>query len=316
MSDMEISSILSPPVEPARPSIEQPAQGDHSKDDMTKTTSTMTFDQAATAPAEEPETPKAHEDDHAAESRPQPEQTKAAPHVYNQTTTNNTTTTPTNPTNPTPSPHDQALTIQALRQQLYIAEQHILYFRNEAGRHIWELEHLVRTTWDRSAQLEANVTYLVAELEKANAYNGSLSEHVRALRKDAESRETQYRATLQTATKQQQQASSPSSSSSASAPRKSAAPPLPMQDSSTLLGHNRTTIRSLRTEIRDLKASKNKLQKRLLELSSAPAVDGRAFLQRAGLPREVLSEWSQVLLGKDREIAGLRVIIERERAER
>jgi hypothetical protein len=84
----------------------------------------------------------------------------------------------------------------------------------------------------------------------------------------------------------------------------------------TLLGHNRTTLRSLRTEIRTLKTANKQVQDRLLKLRSAPAVDARTVLQDPGVPREVLREWSEVLLEKDQEIAGLGVLLEREREAR
>ena len=45
-------------------------------------------------------------------------------------------------------------------------------------------------------------------------------------------------------------------------------------------------------------------------------MDGAAFLQSANLPREVLDEWSQVLLQRDRGIAGLWVMVDREREAR
>jgi len=65
-----------------------------------------------------------------------------------------------------------------------------------------------------------------------------------------------------------------------------------------------------------LKTTKKQLQERLLTLGAVPPLDGDTFLQSAGLPREVLDEWSQVLLQRDREIAGLKVMVESEREER
>ena len=84
----------------------------------------------------------------------------------------------------------------------------------------------------------------------------------------------------------------------------------------TLLQHNRASILKLRAEVRELKASKKELQERLLTLGAIPPLDGITFLQSAGLPREVLDEWAQVLLQRDREIAGLWVTIDREREAR
>jgi hypothetical protein len=89
-----------------------------------------------------------------------------------------------------------------------------------------------------------------------------------------------------------------------------------MQDTKTLLEHNIASVVKLRAEIRELKASKKQLQERLLTLGAVPPLDGRTFLQSAGLPCEVLDEWSQVLLQRDREIAGLWVMVEREREAR
>ena len=212
-------------------------------------------------------------------------------------------------------PRDVAATIAALRQNLYIAEQHILNSRNEASSHIFQLENLVRHSWDRNNNLEASINYLSGELHKANDYNRNLNQHIIEVRKEAEARETKHHAALRAANAKARASSSRTPSAPPPPP-----PPLPlpavMQDTNTLLQHNRTSIVKLRAEVRDLKASKKQLQERLLTLGAVPPLDGNAFLKSAGLPREVLDEWSQVLLQRDREIEGLRVMIEREREEK
>lgn len=317
MADM-FSGIRSPTAEPAPQSTSQSAPEDDNKNNVPTTPPpTMACSRATTAPPHEARPTTEREDNIRAQSleyktqleQPKPTLNTSQPPSQNENK-NNLISGSATPSTTTLDPRDAAATIQALRQQLFACEQHTLYYRYEAGRHIYELEHLLRTTWDRGAHLEANVNYLTGEIHKANAYNGSLNEHVHALRKEAEIKEAQHRVALKAAGK----ASSLSSSS-----RTPSAPPPPRQpllDTNTQLEHNRTSIRALRAEVRELKASKKQLQDRLLELGSAPAVDDRAFFQNAGVPREVLNEWSQVLLGRDREIASLWVIIEREREAR
>jgi hypothetical protein len=307
--------ILSPLAEPAPQTTWQPPQKDDNKNNMATTSaSAMAGDRATTAPPQEPHPAKEHEDEFRAKSleyKTQLEQAKPSPST-SQLPTNNNISRSATPNAAPFDPRDANATIQALRQQLWISEQHTIYYRNEAGRHIYELEHLVRTTWERGAQLEANVTYLIGEVEKANAYNGTLNEHVLGLRQEAEIKEAQHRVALRSAKSKASARASVSSTRTPSA----RPPPSASQDNDTLLGHNRATICSLRAEIRDLKASKKEVQDRLLELGSAPAVDGRAFFQNAGVPREVLNDWSQVLLGKDREVAALCVRLDREREAR
>jgi len=307
---------------------DQPALKDHDKNNTASTAElTMAFNRAATAPPQEPQPSKKRKLELRAKSvecKTSLEQPKSIPSTSQTPSINNTTNTNNNITgNATPNiiptdPRDAAATILALQQQLYISEQHTLHYRREAGRHIQELENIIRGTWERTAQLETNVTFLIGEVEKANVYNGNLNEHVLALRRDAETREAKHRIALQSASSKASTSRSSSRTASALLPPPSPPRPLPnaLQDSNTLLEHNRATIRTLRSEIRELKASKKELQDRLLELGSAPAVDGRAFIQNAGVPCEVMNEWSQVLLGRNREIAGLLVRIEREKEAR
>jgi hypothetical protein len=310
------TGILSTVPETIPQVADQPAPKDHDKNNTTSTAEpTMAGDRAATAPPQEPQPSKKRKLELRAKSvecKTQLEQpklvasTSQAPSINNNT--NNSIAGDATPNIIPIDPRDAAATILTLQQQLYILEQHTLHYRREAGRHIQELENIIRGTWERTAQLETNVTFLIGEVEKANVYNGNLNEHVLALRRDAETREAKHRIALQSASKAP---ASRSSSRTASALPPPPPPPRPLpnalQDSNTLLEHNRATIRTLRSEVRDLKASKKELQDRLLELGSAPAVDGRAFFQNAGVSREVLNEWSQVLLGRDREIAGLLV---------
>ena len=309
----KLGGILSPTAEPTPRATDQPAQNDNSKNNMTTTSESRS--RAATAPPQDQHSTREREDGFRAqslESRTHLEQAKDTsqpPSNKNTSTSENA-----NPNNAPTDPHDAAITIAALRQQLYIAEQHILHSRNEASNHIFQLENLVRSSWDRSNDFEANVNYLLGELHKANGYNGTLNQHIIELRKEAETTETKHQAALQAA----------NAKIRASSSRTPSAPPPPpplrlpavMQDTNTLLQHNRASIVKLRAEIRELKASKKQLQERLLTLGSVPPLDGSTFLQSAGLPREVLDEWSQVLLQRDREIAGLRVMIEEEREAR
>ena len=310
----KLPSTLPPTAESAPQPTGQPAQKDDSKINMSTTSeSTKSQNRAATAPPQEQYSTKEREDKFRAQSLGYPTHLEQARHPSQPPSNRHPSHPPSNrhpgdSATPATAPLDDAsATIMALRQEIYIAEQHIMSYRHQAGNHISQLEDIIRTSWDRSASLEANVNYLIGEVQKANTYNGALNDHVHGLLREAETREMQHRLALQAA----------NAKASAASTRASAPPPLAaMQDSSTLLKHNRTTIRTLRAEIRDLKAGKKQLHDRVQELCSAPVVDGSAFFQNAGLPREVLDEWSQVLLGRERERAGLLVMYETEREAR
>lgn len=302
------AGMLSPTPEMAPQTTDQPAKQDDSKNDKpVASASTMSHGRAATAPLQE-EHPTPERDDklraQSLEYNTHLEKAKAA----SQPPPNKASSTHATQTTPPVDPRDTAATIAALRQQLYIAEQHILIYHNDATRHIADLENLIRTSWDRSGNLETNVNYLIGELHKANGYNTTLNQHVLELRAEAEARETTHHAALQAA----------NAKIKASSNRNPPAllPVLTQNTTNTLLEHNRASILKLRAEIRELKASKKQLQERLLTLGAVPALDGSTFLQTAGLPREVLGEWLQVLLQRGREIAGLRVMIDREREAR
>lgn len=303
--------MLPPTPEMAPQTTDQPGKQDGSKNDKPMTSGpTMSHGRAATAPLQEQHPTQEREDKLRAQSleyKTHLEKAKAA----SQPPPNKDASTRATQNTPPIDDRDAAATIAALRQQLYIAEHHILIYHNDATRHIAELEDLIRTSWDRSGNLETNVNYLIGELHKANDYNTRLNQHVLELRQEAATREEQHRAALQAANAKIKACSN----------RNPPAPPLPLPAlpqnvTNTLLEHNRASILKLRAEIRELKASKKQLQERLLNLGAVPALDGSTFLQSAGLPREVLDEWSQVLLQRDREIAGLRVMVEREREAR
>lgn len=302
------AGMLSPTPEMAPQTTDQPAKHYDSKNDKPVASAcTMSHGRAATAPLQE-EHPTPERDDklraQSLEYKTHLEKAKAA----SQPPPNKASSTHATQTTPPVDPRDTAATIAALRQQLYIAEQHILIYHNDATRHIADLENLIRTSWDRSGNLETNVNYLIGELHKANGYNTTLNQHVLELRAEAEARETTHHAALQAA----------NAKIKASSNRNPPAllPVLTQNTTNTLLEHNRASILKLRAEIRELKASKKQLQERLLTLGAVPALDGSTFLQTAGLPREVLGEWLQVLLQRGREIAGLRVMIDREREAR
>lgn len=312
----KFAGILSPTAEPAPKITDQPTQKDNGKNSMTTTPESR--DRAATTPpqAQDQHFIKEREDGHLAQSLEHETHLEQAKDTSQHPSNNKDSSSSMNPDSNPIDPRDAAATIAALRQNLYIAEQHILHSRNETSSHIFQLENLVRHSWDRCNNLEANVNYLHGELHKANSYNSTLNQHIIELRKEADTRETKHQAALQAA-KAKARASSDRTPSGPPPPRL----PLPavMQNTNTLttlLEHNRTSILKLRAEIRELKASKKQLQERLLTLGAVPALDGTGFLQSAGLPREVLEEWSQVLLQRDREIAGLKVMAEREREER
>ena len=308
-----IGGMLSPSAVPTPQATDQPAQYDNSKNNMT--TTSESHNRAATAPPQD-HSLKDREDGlrvQSLEYKTHLEQAKDA----SQPPSDNKTTSISANANPSAipidiDPRDAAATIAALRQNLYIAEQYILHSRNEASSHIFQLEHLIRNSWDRSNNFEANVNYLMNELHKANCYNQTLNQHIIELRKEAETRETKHQSALRAA----------NAKARASSSRTPSAPPQPAVTQhtntlNTLLQHNRASILKLRVEIRELKASKKQLQERLLTLGSVPPLDGTGFLlESAGLPKEVLDEWSQVLLQRDREIAGLKVMIERGGEER
>jgi hypothetical protein len=199
-----------------------------------------------------------------------------------------------------------------------MAEQHILIYQNNTSHHISDLNNIIRTSWHRNRELEANINHLASEVHKANGYNNMLNQHVLELREEAATREAKHHAALQAT---DANAKAPASRTP---PVMMPPPPLPqprappaaMQDTKTLLEHNIASVVKLRARIRELKASKKQLQERLLTLGAVPPLDGSTFLQSAGLPREVLDEWSQVLLQRDREIEGLWVMVERERDAR
>lgn len=213
----------------------------------------------------------------------------------------------TNSRNPPLYPYPASITIQTLQQQLYTSEQDTLALRQQAGQHIHELEVLIHNTWQRSNALEANVSYLTAELEKANAYIVTAERDMRDLRMEAVKKEKQHCEAVEQARK----------TAAVSAVARVVPP---MQDSNTLLEHNRTTIRVLRAEIRGLKEGKKGLQKQLIELGEGSgAMAGVRELPRwaeARVSGDVLEEWNEVLVGKERKIVGLQVMLEREREER
>lgn len=313
----KFAGILSPTAEPAPKLTGQPAQNDDRNKMTAASASTMSHDRAATAPPQGQHSTKGHEHEIRAQSLEYKTHLEQAKDSSQPPSNNNDSSTGVNPDTVPIDPREAAATIAALRQNLYIAEQHILHFRNEASSHIFQLETLVRSSWDRSNGFEGTINYLIGELHKANDYNRNLNQHIIELRKEAETRETKHQAALQAANAKARASSSRTPSAMPLPP----ALPLPavMQDTNTLntlLQHNRASILKLRAEVRELKASKKQLQERLLTLGAVPPLDGITFLQSAGLPREVLDEWSQVLLQRDREIAGLRVMVEREREER
>lgn len=310
------SGILSPAAEPTPKPIDQPTQKHDDKNNMTATSaSNMSLDRATTAPPQEQRSTAERKDETRAQSleyKTHPEQARDP----SQTPSNNNPSTTTNPF-PTPIDlHDAAATILALRQQLYMAEQHILAYRNDSSSHILHLENLIHSSWNRSASLEANVNYLANEVHKANDYNTTLNQHIIDLRQQAEIKDTKHRVALHAANLKAKASSSRTSASRTPPVLPPPPPPPPAAMQQTLLEHNRASILKLRAEVRELKASKKQLQERLLTLGSVPALDGSTFLQSANLPREVLDEWSQVLLQRDREIAGLWVMVDREREAR
>lgn len=217
-----------------------------------------------------------------------------------------------------PSPIPTAVHFQGLQQQLYASEQNTLVLRHQAGHHINELERLVQTSWQRGAQLEAHVAYLTSELQKANAYNATLDEHVRILRWEGERKDKQ----LKQAAEKEKKSKTAAAAAAASAARATMPPPpLPMWDENTLLEHNRKTIKTLRAEIRGFREGKKGLEERLIALGESPAAgfsDPRTFLRWAEMkvPRQVLEEMNEVLVGKERKIVGLEVMLEREREVR
>jgi hypothetical protein len=242
----------------------------------------------------------------AIESRTQPSRASSArnsqqPDNGNKTSsTKNRNTGPSKAPTPVPSTttapsYDASITIQSLQQQLFIAEHHQTQIRYEAAQQFHQLQTVIRSTHDRATHLEANVHYLSAELEKANSYNATLNEHVRGLRADMEVKEVQHKAALKAAKAKAAGSKATAAGSSTArilatptpAPTPAPAVTLSLNDARTrtLLEHNRTTIRSLRTEIRTLKTANKQVQDRLLELRSAPDVDGRAVLQNYGVPR-------------------------------
>jgi hypothetical protein len=314
----KFAGILSPRAEQSPQATGQPAGKDDSENNMTTASEpTMSHDRAVTAPPQEHSTKK-REDEVRAESLEYKTHLEQANHAA-QPPSNNNPSTGVN-VNTTPfDPRDATATITALRQQLQMAEQHILVYQNNASHHISDLNNIIRTSWDHNRELEANINHLVGEVHKANGYNNMLNQHVLQLRKEAEINEAKHQAVLQAANARAKASASrtpPTTMMPPPPPPQPRAPPAAMQDTKTLLEHNIASVVKLRAEIRELKASKKQLQERLLTLGAVPPLDGSAFLQSAGLPREVLDEWSQVLLQRDREIAGLWVMVEREREAR
>lgn len=317
----KFAGILSPRAEQSPQATDQPARKDDSKNNMTTASEpTMSHDRAVTAPPQEHPTKK-REDEVRAPSLEYKTHLEQAKHA-SQPPSNNNNNNPGSSADPntTPfDPRDATATITALRQQLQMAEQHILVYQNNASHHISDLNNILRTSWDRNRELEANINHLVGEVHKANGYNNMLNQHVLQLRKEAEANEAKHYAALQAAnarTKASASRTPPTTMMPPPPPPQPRAPPAAMQDTKTLLEHNIASVVKLRAEIRELKASKKQLQERLLTLGAVPPLDGSAFPQSAGLPREVLDEWSQVLLQRDREIAGLWVMVEREREAR
>jgi hypothetical protein len=312
------AGILSPKAEPAPRATDQPAQKDDSKNNKTTTSEpTMSHDRAVTAPPQERSAAKDRENESRAQSLEYKTHLEQAKHAAQPPSHNNPSTS-ANP-NTTPfDPRDAVATITALRQQLQMAEQHILIYQNNASHHISDLNNIIRTSWDRNGQLEANINHLVGEVHKANGYNSTLNQHVLQLRKEAKINEAKHHAALQAVNAKAKASASrtPPVMMPPPPPPQPRAPPAAMQDTKTLLEHNLASVVKLRAEVRELKTSKKQLQERLLTLGAVPPLEGSTFLQSAGLPREVLDEWSQVLLQRDKEIAGLWVMVEREREAR
>jgi hypothetical protein len=315
----KFAGILLPRAEQSPQATGQPAGKDDSNNNMTTASEpTMSHDRAVTAPPQEHPTKK-REDEVRAQSLEYSTHLEQAKHAAQPPSNSNNNQGSSTYPNTTPfDPRDTAATITALRQQLQMAEQHILVYQTNASHHISDL-NIIRTSWDRNRELEANINHLVGEVHKANGYNNMLNQHVLQLRKEAETNEAKHQAALQAANARAKASASrtpPTTMTPPPPPPQPRAPPAAMQDTKTLLEHNIASVVKLRAEIRELKASKKQLQERLLTLGSVPPLDGSTFLQTAGLPREVLDEWSQVLLQRDREIAGLWVMVEREREAR
>lgn len=204
--------------------------------------------------------------------------------------------------------YDSGIQIQTLKQQLFVSEQNTIQFKNNVAQREHELGSQLQASWQQNAALHGNVNYLITELQKANAFNHDLHMQLQTSHSEAEQKK---RTPLNIANTNKAAGKQP-------VPIAPRPPPAPLNDTATLLAHTQTTIRSLRTEIRTLKTSRTELQDRLLHLSKVGAPNDTAseFLRASGFPADVLQQWSEVLLGRDREIAWLKVEVEREREMR
>lgn len=234
--------------------------------------------------------------------------------------------------------YDANIRVQTLEQQIFVAERHIIQLHEHAGQREHGLIEHIQGLTQANATLDGNINYLINELEKANAVNQGLNRELQHLKRRTLSNlappppsQRGTAAQRQLAPSQQQQVSAASSAHPIPpAPRAQPpaltlqtqnlppAPTSPLDDPTTMLIHAQTSLRSLRAEVRSLKTSKLALQDRLVHLANATQPDDVAadFLRGFGLPPHVVEKWFEVLRARDRKIAGLEALVEREREMR
>ena len=167
------AGILSPTAEPAPKLTGQPAQNDDSNKMTAASASTMSHDRAATAPPQDQHSTKEHENEIRAQSLEYKTHLEQAKDTSQLPSNNKVSSTSVNPDTVPIDPREAAATIAALRQNLYIAEQHILHFRNEASSHIFQLETLVRSSWTAAMASKAPSTTSSASSTRPTTTTGT-----------------------------------------------------------------------------------------------------------------------------------------------
>lgn len=180
------------------------------------------------------------------------------------------------------------ITIAALQQQLATSERHAHELGAAAAEDAARLDYELRCSRAREAQLEHNITYLSTEVEKANAYNHELNTHIRLFHRYSQqqtipAQQVQEQQMMVVQESEGEGQSQGKMQTAVSAPgmapaqvadgtghrdgeQDSAAPPKrmpPSQNAELLLSHSQNIIRSLRSEIRKLKAKRAELEGRL-----------------------------------------------------
>lgn len=224
--------------------------------------------------------------------------------------------------------YDAQVSLQALEQQLAASEQNAVNITQAflAAKHdlaavnqdLTTTRHDLITAHQDLTSAHHDLVELTDAFEDSTAYTAHLHEQVAVLTEQLRGLNEHHH--LQYLVHQQRQ----TGFFSHGAPQRFVATKVPnpnLSCNNPLIMNDRlrTTILSLRAEIRSLIAEKeelegevSELQDGFLHLNEAPQVDEGLLRQFPAVPVEVLEQFAAVLQGKEREIAALKVRFDRE----